>query len=305
MTKEWTFLTKYVILAEKRGNMHRFSVKIDKIPRFNPFFLPVQHIGYLPEEINNNNKVRHPTINFSFILSSLMPQLSFIIDGKKYNEAAPVLIFEKPGIVYEYLQKQKCETFYFSYNAKYFEHFRTFTEEPLQPIMPLAFNSAANQLINKILELCMLLHNPGAIDRLDRLCEQLVNEAVLSKKISAGANNPWRKAVCEAASHIEIHFTNDIDLNVFARKYGLSKRTFLRYWDEIFKQPPKKYITDLRIKEAKRLLIETELRINEVATKIGISDPYYFSRMFKLHVGVSPASYRCRKESVYPGKTDH
>lgn len=284
--------------------VHKFIVKIGKIARLNPFFMPVQYIGYLPKEIHCKEIV-HPTINFSFMLSSQTHELLFAIDGKKYKAAAPVLIFEKPGIVYEYFQRQRCETFYFSYNAKYAEHFRTFTEEPFQPIMAMAHNSVANQLINKILELCLSLHSPGAVDRIDRLCEQLVNEAVLSKKISVAANNPYRKAVYEAASYIEIHFTSEIDLGVFARKYGLSKRTFLRYWDEIFKQPPKKYITDLRIKEAQKLLIETELRINEVATKIGISDPYYFSRMFKLHVGVSPASYRCRKECVYPGQTDH
>ena len=275
--------------------MHNFIVKIGKISRLNPFFMPVQYIGYLPEEIHYKEIV-HPTTNFSFILSSQAHELLFAIDGKKYKAAAPVLIFEKPGIVYEYFQRQKCETFYFSYDAKFTEHFRAFTEETFQPIMPMAHNSVANQLINKILELCLSLHSPGAVDRIDRLCEQLVNEAVLSKKISAAANNPYRKAVYEAASHIEIHFTSDIDLNMFARKYGLSKRTFLRYWDEIFEQPPKQYIAALRIKEAKRLLIETELRINEVATKIGISDPYYFSRMFKRNVGISPANYKCQKK---------
>jgi len=34
------------------------------------------------------------------------------------------------------------------------------------------------------------------------------------------------------------------------------------------------------------------LRINEIALQIGISDPFYFSRLFKQQMGVSPAKYR-------------
>jgi AraC-like DNA-binding protein len=42
----------------------------------------------------------------------------------------------------------------------------------------------------------------------------------------------------------------------------------------------------------------TELRINEIAAKIGIDDPYYFSRFFKRRIGVSPHEYRAKRKKI-------
>ena len=40
------------------------------------------------------------------------------------------------------------------------------------------------------------------------------------------------------------------------------------------------------------LLVHTNLSICEIAQKIGFDDPYYFSRLFKKEMGLSPAHYR-------------
>lgn len=48
-----------------------------------------------------------------------------------------------------------------------------------------------------------------------------------------------------------------------------------------------------RIRAARVLLADGELRINEVARAVGFPDPYYFSRMFRRETGRSPRAYRC------------
>jgi AraC-like DNA-binding protein len=51
-------------------------------------------------------------------------------------------------------------------------------------------------------------------------------------------------------------------------------------------------IREIRIKEAKRLLINSELNISEISYQLGFSDPLYFSKYFKKEVGVAPVNYR-------------
>jgi signal transduction histidine kinase/ligand-binding sensor domain-containing protein/DNA-binding response OmpR family regulator len=51
-------------------------------------------------------------------------------------------------------------------------------------------------------------------------------------------------------------------------------------------------IREIKIREATRLLKESEMNISEIAYKLGFSDPLYFSKYFKKEVGVAPQQYR-------------
>lgn len=52
------------------------------------------------------------------------------------------------------------------------------------------------------------------------------------------------------------------------------------------------YLTDLRMKKAKELLLDVRININEVTYKVGYNNVRYFSRIFKENVGISPKEYR-------------
>lgn len=53
----------------------------------------------------------------------------------------------------------------------------------------------------------------------------------------------------------------------------------------------KKYILDLKITEAKRLLLFSNLNINEISFHLGFEDPSYFSRLFKKKVNLTPSEF--------------
>lgn len=55
---------------------------------------------------------------------------------------------------------------------------------------------------------------------------------------------------------------------------------------------PMDYFNRLRIRHACHLLDFTNMKINQICYKIGISDPYYFSRLFHKVMGMSPKEYR-------------
>lgn len=52
------------------------------------------------------------------------------------------------------------------------------------------------------------------------------------------------------------------------------------------------YITDMRMKKAKELLMDRNLKLYEVAAMVGYHDPNYFTRVFKRYFKMSPSEYR-------------
>ena len=69
-----------------------------------------------------------------------------------------------------------------------------------------------------------------------------------------------------------------------------------QYLSKLFKEETGEnfidYLTAIRIKIAKDLLEKNELSVKEICFSIGYNDPNYFSRMFKINVGVTPTEYK-------------
>lgn len=72
----------------------------------------------------------------------------------------------------------------------------------------------------------------------------------------------------------------------------ISLRTLERGLSEVFDCSPSQLITAMKMREARRLLAMGDFRVNEVASRLGFSSPFYFSRRFRTFFGVSPSEYR-------------
>lgn len=71
------------------------------------------------------------------------------------------------------------------------------------------------------------------------------------------------------------------------------------YLSRVIKQQAKQSFRDLlsqvRLKEAEKLLLDTGLSVTEIAAKVGYLKPNYFFKLFKDHYGVTPMEYRASK----------
>jgi AraC family transcriptional regulator of arabinose operon len=86
--------------------------------------------------------------------------------------------------------------------------------------------------------------------------------------------------------------SESVRLEEFANEAGLSVSYFSELFREQVHQSPLSYFTQLKIRAACRLLDLSDKPIKVVAAETGYSDPYYFSRVFKKVMGLSPEKYR-------------
>jgi AraC-like DNA-binding protein len=64
------------------------------------------------------------------------------------------------------------------------------------------------------------------------------------------------------------------------------------------------YVTAVRVREAKRLLAETDMPIAQVAAQTGYKKPGAFTAVFKQHTGSKPIDYRrnAQKQAIISGR---
>ena len=84
----------------------------------------------------------------------------------------------------------------------------------------------------------------------------------------------------------------NIALAVVAEEVGMSRYHFSRAFKQSMGLSPINYIASRRIERAKKLLVDTDLPISEVALKAGYSGQSHFTTFFRRMVGVTPRSFR-------------
>lgn len=121
--------------------------------------------------------------------------------------------------------------------------------------------------------------------RIMTLCARFLtlSNAIPSKKPS----------LSEAAKkYISENFDKKISIKDICRELGCSKSTLLSTFKRQCGITVGDFITEYRLGEAKKLLEEGELSINEIAHATGFYDQSYFSKVFSLKCGSSPSDYR-------------
>jgi len=88
------------------------------------------------------------------------------------------------------------------------------------------------------------------------------------------------------------HVAEEFHLDQLAAKAGLSKFHFNRLFKAATGVSPSRYLLNLRMDEAKRLLRETKQSVIAVALDVGYSNPSHFARLFHRETGLPPRDYR-------------
>ena len=88
------------------------------------------------------------------------------------------------------------------------------------------------------------------------------------------------------------HYHENIKLEDIANHVYLSPYYFSRTFKKHMDSTPVEYLINYRINNAKKVLHNTDLSINEIAHSCGFNSTSHFITTFKKHVGMSPKKFR-------------
>jgi AraC-like DNA-binding protein len=103
-------------------------------------------------------------------------------------------------------------------------------------------------------------------------------------------------AVAKAASLIEANLHLSISIPAIAGQAGLSQNYLARLFKEHYGMTLTAYQTKKRLELARYLLLNSDIKIKEIAARCGIPDPQHFNKLFRKFMGKSPSAMRAGNE---------
>lgn len=91
---------------------------------------------------------------------------------------------------------------------------------------------------------------------------------------------------------IQSRYNENITLTGFSEKHNISAGHLSNLLKERLGMSFSEYITAKRVQKAKELLADERLSVEKVANEVGYKDYFYFTKVFKKAVGISPSKYR-------------
>ena len=136
----------------------------------------------------------------------------------------------------------------------------------------------------------------GIIDEFDsreELIESLCRTITTALEQWMAVTADARSVLMNVKNYIENNFScREISTNFLSRQFCISLGYLSTSFNKEFGIPITKYIINLRMNYAKKLLRETGLCISDIADNCGFSNVSYFMRTFKKHVGCTPNEFR-------------
>lgn len=112
------------------------------------------------------------------------------------------------------------------------------------------------------------------------------------KRITNVRNMRSEQNMKKALAFIEKNYCYDLSLEEVAQQAHFNPSYFSSYFKKYTGMSLINYLMELRLKRAKELLKNPEIRIREITNELGFHDTRYFARIFKKITGVTPSEYR-------------
>ncbi len=147
----------------------------------------------------------------------------------------------------------------------------------------------------------MLLNESRLNTILQLICRELANAGTSCIPMPKTMVHPAElvrnpaKLGAAAKHYVECNYSKPITLAAAARHFNVSSC----YFSHLFRRENGEsfigYLTDLRLREAERLLRDTTMNVSEVARSVGYENPNYFARLFQKRHGFPPSD--CREKT--------
>lgn len=230
-------------------------------------------------------------------------QLVYIAAGTGIFEAEHIgtvavqpgtLFFLYPDVWHRFKPHNKTgwTEYWVGFNRSYANHLmQQDCFNPARPLIHMGFNA---EFINIFIQLIDTIKFSGLGSNQLGACLtiQLLGLVYASALLKAQSNSRKMQVINNIKYSIHENLNSDISPELLAAKHNVSYAWFRKAFKEIVGQSPGQYQLNLKVQKACRMLTETDLSIAEVAYQNGFESEYYFSRLFKSKMQLSPSKYR-------------
>lgn len=92
-------------------------------------------------------------------------------------------------------------------------------------------------------------------------------------------------------AYIDKTIYEPITVSEICQKFSLSRSSLQILFNENLEQPPKKYISELKLEKSRQMICEGKYTISEIALMLSFNSIHYFSRAFTQKYGMAPSEY--------------
>jgi YesN/AraC family two-component response regulator len=120
-------------------------------------------------------------------------------------------------------------------------------------------------------------------------------ESILSshaKPVAIATEPIAREDMQRVLDYISEHYSEPLSLTSVCEQIGMSPSYFSHLFKKVVGFNFSEYLTIYRIQQAKLLLTETSMQIQDIARNVGITDYKYFSKLFRKYAKVAPSEFR-------------
>lgn len=104
----------------------------------------------------------------------------------------------------------------------------------------------------------------------------------------------FHSSICQLLeTYLLENYQQEVSFQELGEKFGFTPEYLGKIFKKYSGETPSKYLTKLRMNEAKRLLLgNPDMEIQMVGELVGYKDGFYFSRVFKSYTGIQPSEFR-------------
>jgi AraC-like DNA-binding protein len=158
-------------------------------------------------------------------------------------------------------------------------------------LLPLGIHSRLVADFEALLDARQASHNLAAFVHCANQLRQLLTHIALLKPLATRlASDSMDLETVHSLMQARLH--EQLDIDTLAQAVSLSRFHFIKKYKALTGTTPINHFIHLKIERACHLLDVTSKGVNEVAWALGYEDAYYFSRIFKKTMGISPSQYR-------------
>ena len=167
------------------------------------------------------------------------------------------------------------------------------------------FQQIIIQILNDILKFIEINNTSTAFMR-NNLYKEVLNLKTIRKTrnwfvnqlndminyLEANKSDPYSKLIADIISYIHKNYNKDINLEITAQHFSLSRQYFSKIFYEKVGQSFNDYLNSVRLDMSLVYLKETNESVKSIAEKVGFSSSQYYIKLFKDKYGLTPGQYR-------------